>query len=74
MTANKAADILEAHNDWRRGGDEVAPMGNPTEIGIAIDRAVAVLRAAHHFITPSEWNITVQKFDAFESAVKGEQP
>lgn len=37
-----AADLLEAHNEWRRGGD--GPQTEPGPLGTAIDIAVRVLR------------------------------
>ena len=47
-------------------------MGNPTEIGIAIDRAVAVLRAAYQLVAAKgRYNIDA-RYNQFESAVKGE--
>lgn len=49
MTDSKAADVLAAHNEWRRFRGETgvpgAPvMGCPTETGLAIDHAIARLR------------------------------
>ena len=40
----RVADTLEHFNSWRRGGDEVVEQPHPTEIGAAIDAAVAILR------------------------------
>jgi hypothetical protein len=50
MTTTKAAEILAAHNKWRREDDhntDHAPMEmqDPKEVGRAIDIAVALLRA-----------------------------
>ena len=42
MTAVEAANILERHNRWRRGGD--GEMDPPALLGKAIDVAVAALR------------------------------
>ena len=42
MNNGLAAEILEEHNAWRRGGD-----GEPTDVrllGLAIDQAVEVLK------------------------------
>lgn len=36
MELKKAVQLLEHHNKWRRG-DELNPMTNPTQLGIAID-------------------------------------
>jgi hypothetical protein len=39
MKLKQAIEILETHNKWRRGDDNV-PMTNPKDIGIAIDIVV----------------------------------
>jgi cytochrome c peroxidase len=51
MTPTQAAEILAAHNAWRRRDDDrtdqaSTPMQEPLEVGQAIDLAVAALRAA----------------------------
>lgn len=43
MTFLEAVGILEQHNRWRRGDEEV-PMEDPMRIGLAIDFAVVELR------------------------------
>lgn len=50
MTDERAAEVLAAHNEWRRydgeTGEPGAPeMGDPTELGRAIDHAVSRLRS-----------------------------
>lgn len=50
MTASEVADILAEHNKWRRGEGEYVGAGakcniTPKELGIAIDRAVEILRS-----------------------------
>jgi hypothetical protein len=50
MTTTQAAEILAAHNAWRREDDHntdhaPTPMQDPKEVGRAIDLAVALLRA-----------------------------
>jgi hypothetical protein len=50
MTTTQAAEILAAHNKWRREDDHNTdhapmPMQDPKEVGLAIDLAVALLRA-----------------------------
>ncbi|KAF1711097.1 hypothetical protein CSC70_03990 [Pseudoxanthomonas kalamensis DSM 18571] len=42
-TIPEAADILRAHNEWRRGGD--GPQTDPMQLGIAIDVAIEALSA-----------------------------
>lgn len=46
---------LRAHNKWRRG-DERVKMGDPKDIGIAIDWAVKVSELAEKFEV-SKWAI-----------------
>ena len=36
--------ILTQHNIWRRGDDDLVKMPDPTELGLAIDNAVRILR------------------------------
>jgi hypothetical protein len=50
MTTTQAAEILAAHNAWRRRDEDFIdqtpiPMQDPKEVGLAIDLAVALLRA-----------------------------
>ncbi len=46
MNTTQAADILAAHNAWRRADAlDATKMQDPTELGRAIDLAVALLRA-----------------------------
>lgn len=42
MTIDEAIEILELHNQWRKGAD--IPMQNPTKIGMAIDLVVKELK------------------------------
>lgn len=43
MDIEKAIQVLEEHNKWRRGSDEIT-MGNATEIGIAIDTVLEAVK------------------------------
>ena len=43
MDINQAVGILETHKRWRRGED-VEPMINPRELGIAIDLVVEYIK------------------------------
>jgi len=43
MDIKQAVGILETHNRWRRGED-VEPMINPRELGIAIDVLVEYIK------------------------------
>ena len=49
MSTTQAAEILSAHNAWRRHNSSddlpVLPMQDPLDVGRAIDLAVALLRA-----------------------------
>ena len=47
---NETIQILINHNYWRRGGDEVAEMADPTALGIAIDHATSVLMQVENLI------------------------
>lgn len=42
MTIDEAIEILELHNQWRKGAD--IPMQNPTIIGMAIDLVIMELK------------------------------
>lgn len=46
MTTEKALDILERHNLWRRGADYVKAT-DPRLLGMAIDKAIEVLRLSN---------------------------
>jgi hypothetical protein len=41
MTTKEALELLKVHNEWRRGAE--IPMPHPTEIGVAIDKAIEVM-------------------------------
>lgn len=43
MTTEKALDILERHNLWRRGADYIEAT-DPRLLGMALDKAIEVLR------------------------------
>jgi hypothetical protein len=44
MTNETAIQILQQHNEWRRGGDCEMPL--PSQLGRAIDHAISELKAA----------------------------
>ena len=46
MEVKEVIEILESHNKWRRGSDDVEPT-NPKLLGMAIDRAVEELRSCN---------------------------
>jgi len=46
MTTEKALDILERHNLWRRGADYVDAT-DPRMLGMALDKAIEVLRLSN---------------------------
>jgi hypothetical protein len=52
MTTEKALDILERHNLWRRGADYVDAT-DPRMLGMALDKAIEVLRLSN-VVGPSE--------------------
>lgn len=41
MSPRRAAKVLKSHNKWRRGAD--IPMGNPKELGMAIETAIRLM-------------------------------
>jgi hypothetical protein len=43
MTPDDCITILTEHNKWRRGADDL-PMGDPRQIGLAIDYAIERLK------------------------------
>lgn len=45
MTNEKALDILERHNLWRRGAEYVEAT-DPKLLGMALDKAIEVLRSS----------------------------
>ena len=42
MTIDEAIEVLELHNQWRKGGD--VGMQSPIKIGMAIDLVVCELK------------------------------
>ena len=44
MNIEKAIEILELHNKWRRDNDGKYEMAEPKELGIAIDVVVAEVK------------------------------
>lgn len=46
MTIDEAIEVLELHNQWRKGGD--VPMQTPVKIGMAIDFVVCELKNLRH--------------------------
>lgn len=47
MSRKEAAEILQQHNEWRRGAD--IPMTDPVKLGQAIDVAVLTLGCLEAF-------------------------
>lgn len=61
-------DTLKQHQAWRRGSDD--PMQDPTEIGLAIDYAIAVCEAAHNLVATKGRHHTEQAYKRLLEAVK----
>lgn len=59
---------LRAHNKWRRG-DERAQLGDPKEIGAAIDWAIKVAEIAQKFIN-AQGTKAAQFYDKLAESVK----
>jgi len=47
MKIQKAIEILEIHNKWRRDNDGKYKMAEPKELGIAIDTVVSEFKNLH---------------------------
>ena len=47
MKKKECIEILESHNNWRRGAD--SPMTNPTVLGVAIEKAIELLKKKNTF-------------------------
>lgn len=59
---------LRAHNKWRRG-DARTKMGDPKEIGAALDWAIKVAELAQKYIGAKP-NASGEFYERLESAVK----
>ena len=62
-------ETLKQHQDWRRGSDDF-PMQDPTEIGIAIDYAIAVCEAAQNLVTVNGRHHSEQAYKRLAEAVE----
>ena len=81
MTDERAAEVLAAHNEWRRYNGETgvpgAPeMGDPAELGRAIDHAVSRLRSQPPADTPVCTGDAIRCHDGHgcECAMRGQPP
>ena len=66
MTIDEAIEVLELHNQWRKGAD--IPMETPIRIGMAIDLVVCELknlRIAHVMQSVCEHEWLNHSFDHF---------
>jgi hypothetical protein len=70
MTVIEAIDILTRHNQWRRGDDRFG-MADPKQLGIAIERAIAVMEAANTFADASDGYHLPMEFDELFNALEG---
>ncbi len=62
-------DTLKQHQAWRRGSDDT--MLDPTEIGIAIDYAIAVCEAARELVKVKGRHHSELAYTRLVDAVKG---
>lgn len=46
MTIDEAIEVLELHNQWRKGAD--IPMESPVRLGMAIDLVTCELKSIRH--------------------------
>ena len=63
MTIDEAIEVLELHNQWRKGAD--IPMETPVRIGMAIDLVVCELknlRIAHVMQSVCDLNPDFQQY------------
>lgn len=66
MTIDEAIEVLELHNQWRKGAD--IPMETPIRIGMAIDLVVCELknlRIAHVMQSDCDHEWINNSFDQF---------
>jgi len=73
MNTTEAIEILTRHNQWRRGEDETINQLQPMEIGIAIERAVAVIEAAQTLLDTKGRHNTLIAYKALGSAMEGKE-
>ena len=59
---------LRAHNNWRRG-DERMKIGDPTDLGIALDWSIKVVELAQKFIEAKP-NESGEFYERLEAAMK----
>lgn len=60
MTLKKATQILEQHQEWRRGAE--IPMTHPIVLGDAIDKALSYIKNDELY----NWVNTELKLDGYE--------
>jgi hypothetical protein len=70
MTTPEAIEILNRHNRWRRGDDDIEPT-DPKQLGLAIERAIAVMEAAKTLSAAKGRHNTTIAYKAMESAMEG---
>jgi len=64
MTLDEAIEILELHNEWRRGAE--TPMETPAKLGIAIDLIVSELKDSHKQNNNRTWSEIYEDYNADE--------
>jgi len=72
MNTTEAIEVLTRHNQWRCGEDETIEQLNPRQIGIAIERAIAVMEAAKTLAAAKGRHNTLIAYKALESVMEGE--
>lgn len=70
MSTTEAIEVLTKHNQWRRGDDDIEPT-DPKQLGLAIERAVAVMEAANTFAEASDGYHLPMEFDGLFDALEG---
>jgi hypothetical protein len=69
MNTTEAIEVLTKHNKWRRGDDDIEPT-DPKQLGIAIERAIAVMEAANTFAAASDGYHLPMEFDGLFDALE----
>ena len=71
MNNLEAIEVLTRHNKWRRGNDDIEPT-DPKQIGLAIERAIAVMEAADKLVAlPTEWQRFCEDYQRLKDALEG---
>lgn len=68
MNNLEAIELLTKHNKWRRGDNDIEPT-DPKQLGLAIERAIAVMSAAEAFYRAKGKDQLLAALDSLEDAL-----